>query len=333
MTDPKAETPSLSPSPSPSSNAPNDLGRAALQDAYDKQARQLNRLTKLADSTQAKLTDANQKMESLLRNLQRYVPAAVVEVLMESGTEQLPTNSREKITVFFSDIVGFTTITERLDPERLASLMTEYFTEMAEICSKWGGTLDQFIGDAIVIFFGAPRSQGTEEDAQRALSMALDMQDRLRALRLKWSDQGLSLPFDVRMGISTGYCNVGNFGSHERLHYTAIGTAVNSAARIQSMAAPNTILIAEDTYMLVRDVIKCSFAQTAILQGQKHPTNLFQPADDQAAIQASILTANEAGMRFYFDPAEIQDNMKAKELLKAALRSIDEQPADDKSDG
>ncbi len=145
-----------------------------LKQLYDKQSRQLDSLTKLSDSTQAKLSDSNAKLEKFLRNLKRFVPAAVVDVLLQSGTEQLPTNSRQTITVFFSDIVGFTTITERLDPERLAALMTDYFTEMSDICTKMGwNACDQFVGDAIVIFFGAPTTLGAEDDADAPLAWHL----------------------------------------------------------------------------------------------------------------------------------------------------------------
>ena len=312
-------------------DAPNDYealhsALGELKKLYEKQSRRLNSLTKLSDSTEAKLTETNSTLTKLLRNLKRFVPIAVVDVLMRDGAEQLPANSREKITVFFSDIVGFTTITERLDPERLAPLMTQYFTEMSEICTKWGGTLDQFIGDAIVIFFGAPQSQGYEEDAKRALGMALDMQDRLRHLRLKWAHEGLTTPFEVRMGLSTGYCNVGNFGSHDRLHYTAIGTAVNSASRIQSLSEPSQILLAEATYMLVRDHFHCTEKQTATLHGQNYPTILYQPNKDQEASRASTITADEQGYRFYFDPSEIADKSKAKTMLRTALSALDDTP-------
>ena len=294
-----------------------------LKKRYEKQNRQLNSLTKLSDSTQAKLTDSNTKLEKLLRNLRRYVPAAVVDILLQSGTEQLPTNRRHNITVFFSDIVGFTGITERLEPERLASLMTEYFTEMTDICTRWGGTLDQFVGDAIVIFFGAPTTLGAEEDARRALGMALDMQDRLVALRQKWAQEGLTTPLEVRIGLSTGICNVGNFGSAERLHYTAIGTAVNSAARIQSLAEANHILLSENTYLLVRDHYQCEMETTAILSGQKHQTTLYRPQQNQDSWQATTITADEDGYRLYVDPAAITDKDKVRALLTDALKALD----------
>ena len=295
-----------------------------LKKQYDKQTRQLNRLTKLSDGTEAKLTQANETMNNLLRNLQRFVPDVVVESLMRDGAEQIAANRREKLTVFFSDIVGFTTLTDRLDPERLAPLMTDYFSELSEICTKWGGTLDQFIGDAIVIFFGAPQSMGDSEDARRALGMALEMQERLGDLRLKWEQEGLTSPLKVRMGIATGYCNVGNFGSHERLHYTAIGSAVNSAARIQSLAAPNDILLAEDTYLLVRDHYICTLDQTAILNGQKHPITLYKANPQHRKHQGTRLTADEPGYRFYFDPAEITDKTKVATLLQSALDTLND---------
>ena len=294
-----------------------------LRKLYEKQTRQLNSLTKLSDNTQAKLTDANATLEKLLRNLQRFVPSEVVRVLMAHGAEQVPTNSRETITVFFSDIVGFTSITERLDPERLAPLMTDYFTEMSDICSKWGGTLDQFIGDAIIIFFGAPHSKGIEEDAKSALSMAVEMQDRLKSLRAKWAQEGVTPDLNVRMGLSTGTCNVGNFGSHERLHYTAIGNAVNSAARIQSLAAPNHILLSEETYLLVRDHFKCDYDQTTLLHGQNHETKLYYAAQDQHKWHQQTLVASEDGYRFYFDPESVTNKDKVVSLLQDALATLE----------
>ena len=295
---------------------------AALLSLYEKQSRQITRLTKLSDNTEAKLTASNQALGSLSRNLSRFVPDAVVDTLMRDGAEQLPANSRQRITVFFSDVVGFTAITERLDPERLAALVTDYFTEMADICAKWGGTLDQFIGDAIVIFFGAPQSRGIEEDAKRAVSMALEMQARLTSLRHKWESEGLNQPFHVRMGLATGHCNVGNFGSHERLHYTAIGTAVNTAARIQSLAPADGIFMAEESYMLVRDHVKCQLEQTTTLSGQNHPTTIYGVADGQEGWQSQILSANKTGYRFYFDPSMVEDKEELTALLQSALDAL-----------
>ena len=141
---------------------------------------------------------------------------------------------------------------------------------------KWGGTLDQFIGDAIVIFFGAPQSKGPDNDARAAVAMALEMQEKLQLLRMKWADEGVSLPIHVRMGLSTGFCNVGNFGSTERLHYTAIGNVVNEASRIQALCDPDSVLLSEDTYDVGTKPLKgCQEVMTTTLQGRKHEVKPF----------------------------------------------------------
>lgn len=289
---------------------------------YEKQTRHLNRLTKLSDATQEKLTVANDTMSKLTRNLSRFVPDTVVKELASEGAEQLPDYKREKLTVFFSDIVGFTSLTAQLEPELLASVMTDYFTQVSAICTKWGGTLGQFIGDAVVIFFGAPRSHGHEEDAKAAIGMALEMQQALIAFRASWAAKGMHQQFDVRMGLATDYCTIGNFGSVDRLHYTAIGSAVNSAARIQSAAPSNEILLAEDTYLLVRDHFHCTTYKTMTLQGQKHASTLFQLTGNQGDWQSQILTSRSDGYRFYLDPQAVSDKSEVITLLETALERL-----------
>ena len=132
---------------------------AALLDQFRRQSRQIDRLVKLSDANEEKLTSTNATLSSLTRNLARFVPETVVDSLMKSGGEQLAGTERRQLTVFFSDIVGFTSMTEQLEPEQLSTLLMDYFSEMNRLCARWGGTLDQFIGDAIVIFFGARQRQ------------------------------------------------------------------------------------------------------------------------------------------------------------------------------
>lgn len=296
---------------------------AQLSKQYERHLRQLNRLVKLSDANEAKLTEANSKLGKITQNLSRFVPETVVSALMRDGEEQLPRNKREEITVFFSDIVGFTSITERLEPEQLARLMTDYFTEMAMICSRWGGTLDQFIGDAIVIFFGAPQSKGPDNDARAAVAMALEMQEKLQLLRMKWADEGVSLPIHVRMGLSTGYCNVGNFGSTERLHYTAIGNVVNEASRIQALCDPDSVLLSEDTSMLVRSHFRCQEVMTTTLQGRKHEVTLYQAQANQDGMNKAIITDSGPGYRLYLDTASLEDKKEVSLILKEALAQIE----------
>jgi adenylate cyclase len=118
----------------------------------------------------------------------------------------------------------------------VTALLNEYLTEMSKIAHAHGATLDKFIGDAILAFFGDPQTLGAREDARACLKMAVAMQERLGELQTKWREQGIEQPLQVRMGINTGYCNVGNFGSDDRMAYTIIGAEANLAARLQAIA-------------------------------------------------------------------------------------------------
>jgi adenylate cyclase len=126
---------------------------------------------------------------------------------------------------------------------------------MSDIALKHGGTIDKFIGDAILIFFGDPETKGDAEDAKACLRMAIEMQHRLAELNAKWRNAGLEHTFGVRIGINTGFCNVGNFGSADRMDYTIIGAEANLAARLQSIAEPGHIVASYETYALVRDTV------------------------------------------------------------------------------
>jgi len=296
-----------------------------LLQQFNRQSRQLDRLVKLSDATEEKLTKTNATLSSLTRNLARFVPETVVDSLMKSGDEQLAGTTRRQLTVFFSDIVGFTGMTEQLEPEQLSKLMMDYFSEMNRLCARWGGTLDQFIGDAIVIFFGAPKSKGTQADARNAVGMALEMQDRLTALRVKWAEEGLSPPLHVRMGLATGYATVGNFGSDSRLHYTAIGNAVNAAARIQALADSDSILIDAETRALVQDSLSCRERDTVTLRGQQHPVQLYEVSGDQTQRAHDFVVGSSDGFRLFLDSAVLSDRQTALSLLREAVRQIEEQ--------
>ena len=297
----------------------------ALLTQFHRQSRQLDRLVKLSDANAEKLTKSNTALSSLTRNLARFVPETVVDALMKSGDEQLAGTQRRQLTVFFSDIVDFTGMTEKLEPEQLARLMMDYFSEMNRLCARWGGTLDQFIGDAIVIFFGAPKSKGAQTDACNAVGMALEMQERLKALRVKWAGEGLSPPLHVRMGLSTGYATVGNFGSDSRLHYTAIGNTVNAAARIQGLAKADSILIDADTQALVQDSTSCRRGDSVTLRGRQHPVQLYEVSADQTERSREFVVGSGDGFRLFLDSAILSDKKAALSLLREAVRQLEEQ--------
>src|SRR5262249_36874019 len=145
-------------------------------------------------------------------------------------------SNRKKLTVFFSDIADFTAKTDDLESEELTSLLNHYLTEMSKIALDHGATIDQYIAEAIMAFFDEPQQNGVKEDGMACVKMAIAMQQRMRELQFEWRDAGLEKPFQLRIGINTGYCTVGNFGSEERMDYTIIGNEVNLASRLQSHA-------------------------------------------------------------------------------------------------
>src|SRR5216683_1925423 len=201
------------------------------------------------------LETANEFLASLSMKISRYLSPQIYKSIFSGQKDVAIQTERKKLTIFFSDIKDFTATTERLQPEQITHLLNEYFTEMSNIALRHGGTIDKFVGDAMLIFFGDPETKGEAEDARACLRMAIDMQQRLGHLNAKWRDEGVEHPFRVRMGINTGYCNVGNFGSADRMDYTIIGAEANLAARLQSIAEPGHVVVSYETYALVREIV------------------------------------------------------------------------------
>lgn len=189
--------------------------------------------------------------------LKRYLPAQLVDSILK-GTQRVEyENERRKLTIFFSDLKGFTETTDSLEAEELTAMLNEYLTEMTSIADTYGGTIDKFVGDAVMIFFGAPERTDDRDQALRCVKMAIDMQRRMKELQTKWFDEGIEYPLSMRVGINTGVATVGNFGAERRLSYTAIGGQVNLAARLEAQCEPGEILISHSTYSLVKDEIPC----------------------------------------------------------------------------
>ena len=130
----------------------------------------------------------------------------------------------------------------------MTDLLNNYLDEMSHIALRHGATIDKFIGDAVVAFFGDPELKGAKEDALACVAMALEMRSRIEELRKDWSSRGVAEPFHIRMGINTGFCTVGNFGSLDRMDYTIIGSQVNLTSRLELAADVDQILISYETY-------------------------------------------------------------------------------------
>jgi class 3 adenylate cyclase len=191
----------------------------------------------------------------LAEKLSKYLSPQIYQSIFSGETDVVLSTTRKKLTIFFSDLKDFTTTTENLQPEDLTFILNDYFTEMSAIALEHGATIDKFIGDAILAFFGDPETKGVKEDAAACVRMAIAMQRRMKDLREKWEHLGYEKPLHMRIGINTGYCNVGNFGSDARMDYTIIGGEVNLAARLESKAEPDGILLAYETYVNVQDIV------------------------------------------------------------------------------
>ncbi len=185
----------------------------------------------------------------VLSNFQRYFAPNLASQIAESeGAIQLG-GSKRPVVIFFSDIRGFTPMSETMGPDEIATLLTEYFTEMVEIVFEHSGTLDKFMGDAIMALWGAPIAH--EDDADRAMGCALDQLEALEKMNAKWKSQGRQ-QVGIGIGINFGEVFAGNIGSDRRLEYTVIGDAVNTASRLCSSAGPNEILISEAFYQQLK---------------------------------------------------------------------------------
>ena len=201
------------------------------------------------------LSFKTERLEKISNQLAKYLSPQIYKSIFETDTDKVETYTRKKLTIFFSDIKEFTNLSDRLDPDLLAEIINEYLSEMTEIALQFGGTIDKFIGDAILIFFGDPETEGTAVDAKRCLEMAIAMRKRVGELDEVWKkEKGISQGLQVRTGISTGYCTVGNFGSVQRVDYTVLGSPVNLAARLEAACSPQEILVSPETKGLVSEV-------------------------------------------------------------------------------
>ena len=203
------------------------------------------------------LAEKNDQLQALSSKLAKYLSRQVYHSIFEGRTDVEVRSYRKELTVFFSDIEGFTELTDRAEAEVVSGILNRYLSEMATIADGCGGTIDKFIGDGIMIFFGDPDTRGRKQDAVECVGMAIRMKKRIEELKGEWETLTGPEPLHVRIGINTGYCTVGNFGSEDRLDYTIVGGAVNAASRLEEAAEADQILISHATYALVKDVFYC----------------------------------------------------------------------------
>ena len=228
-------------------------------------------------------------------------------------------SNRKKLTIFFSDVVNFTETTDKLESEDLTHLLNRYLTEMSNIALEHGATIDKYIGDAIMVFFGDPESKGVKEDARACVRMAIAMLRRMRELHAEWQELGAVKPFHLRIGIDTGYVTVGNFGSDDRMDYTIIGSVVNLTARLQSFAEIDGILLGHETYSLVKDEVAVEEREPVKVKGFAEPIRCYKVLGlyDDLADEGMVIREEADGFKFLLD---LQKRDRAEAI--AALESI-----------
>ena len=174
-----------------------------------------------------------------------------------------------------------------MEPEDLASLLNEYLSEMSKIADAFGATVNQFVGDGIMIFFGAPEATSDQDHAMRAVRMSLAMQQRMSELGEKWFSEGIQTPFRIRIGLNTGVANVGDFGSEGRTIYSAIGNQTNLTARIQDHCEPGKVLISHTTWALVKDQIACQERGEIEVKGLHYRVRVYEVVAEASQVVGS----------------------------------------------
>ena len=282
------------------------------------------RQTRQIDGMNKELASANEFLATLSMKISRYLSPQIYKSVFSGQRDVVIETERKKLTIFFSAIKDFTATTERLQPEQITRILNEYFTEMSAIALKHGGTIDKFVGDAILIFFGDPESKGEAEDARACLRMALEMQRRIAELSVKWRNEGIENPFKARMGINTGYCNVGNFGSADRMDYTIIGAEANLAARLQSVAEAGRIVISYETYALVRTMVEAHPLAPITMKGISREVvpYLVEGHLDATGAKSTIISEHSTGLDFYLDPTLV-DARSAERIRHVLLHALD----------
>jgi adenylate cyclase len=214
-----------------------------------------------------------QKRREVQAMFGRYVSQRVVEQLVKNPEMANPSGRKERLTMFFSDVRGFTSMSEKMEPQEVQQLLSEYFTEMTRILFKHGGTLDKFMGDAVMAFFGNPEPQ--PDHALRAVLMALEMQEAVAQLNQKWAAGGRRT-IGVGMGLDTGDVTVGNLGSKDFLDYTVIGDHVNLACRLEQNAKAGEIIITQATYDEVKTAVEVEAMEPMRVKGKSEPIPIYR---------------------------------------------------------
>lgn len=296
---------------------------------YGKLLRTTKKIIKLSDKNEQRLNqlkieaqETNTQLEGMSSQLSKFLSPQLYNSIFSGSRAGTRVTRRKKLTVFFSDLCGFTNFVESMESEDVTNLLNLYLETMTTIALDYGATIDKYIGDGIMLFFGDPETKGLKEDATNCVKMALDMLKELDDLSDKWVDYGMKEPLQMRIGIDTGFATVGNFGCESRLDYTAIGSAVNRASRLETAADHGSIFISEDTYNLVKESIEAREMEPIHLKG----IGEFKARKVIGTIGSSALSLNfgKRNLSLVLDRLSEEDIAETKSSLQQALRELED---------
>lgn len=252
-----------------------------LRDALDEVQTQKTTIEAQADELAGLNADLEAKVREQLAELvrksrlQKFFPQKVVRQILEGDAEVTVGAERKRVTVFFSDLTGFTRMSDTTPPEVVTRLLNEYLNQMVALIDEHGGTLDKFMGDGIMVLFGAADDMPPETQARQAVRMAAAMQRALADLRTQWEADGLAHRVDMRIGINQDDVTVGNFGSDALVEYTAIGGGVNLASRLEGACAPGQALVSLPVFALTKEEFAYDGGRAYTLKGLAEPVPAY----------------------------------------------------------
>jgi adenylate cyclase len=268
----------------------------------------------------ARMGEALDKMKRGLHSFASYVPRDLVRTLVASGREAKLGGETATLTVFFSDLAGFTTLSETMKPDELVAQLGGYLDEMTRTIERGGGTVDKFIGDGIMAFWGAPLPD--ENHAARALVAALRCQERLEAMRAR-ADGAWMRGVETRIGLATGAVVVGNIGTPERMNYTVMGDTVNLAARLESLSKLyGTLLLAEESSVRAAgDAVVTRPIDVVAVKGKKRGVRVFEllaVKGEASERTLAMAAASGAGLEAYLARDFVAAERHYREVLAVA---------------
>lgn len=277
----------------------------------------------IIEAKSLELYEKNQQLAAIARQLAKYLPSQVCESIITGRITEVSA-ARKFITVMFSDLHGFSHATEVLEPEEMALLLNEYLSAMAQLTAAFGGTFDKSMGDGLMILFGAPQSQGRHQDAEACVRLGLAMQQRIVELNEQWSRRGITQELKPRIGIHSGFCTVGNFGSESRLEFTAIGGPVNLTARIEKATVPGQVVISGATHALVPSLFCCHELGAINVKGISAPVQMFRVLDEPVTAVEENLPETAKALLAALEKETLPTDVKARlreQVIAAATLS------------